>query len=173
MLEISTQSTYCIYIQYAEVTIMLNINKLNLQPNNNNLAKSLMVTSQLPNANKNQWFNIIQVTSAVDLSETYQDIWQNHNTDNKWLLMINPKDEPLDQLSSIGKINPAKILKVNANKVNVNFGHINKALLKGNCSAVILSNAQFNQAEQNELSRSAALGKTQCILLQQAISQLH
>ena len=62
---------------------------------------------------------------------------------------------------------------MNANKVNVNVEHIKKTLLKGNCSAMILSNAQFNQAEMNELSRCAALGKTQCIVLQQTTTKLH
>jgi hypothetical protein len=66
---------------------------------------------------------------------------------------------------------------VNANKVNVNLEHIKNTLLKGTCSAMILSNANYNQAELKEISRCAALGKTQCILLQKTdfktINQLH
>jgi cell division inhibitor SulA len=152
---------------------MNSINKINLDLNNNNLIESSWVKKSLFTSSNKQWCNIIKVKSAVDLSEKYQSICQKHHTDNKWILMINPENEFLDQLSSMGKINPAKILKVNANKVNVNFEHIKKALLKGNCSAMILSNAHFNQAELNELANCAALGKTQCILLQQVISKLH
>jgi cell division inhibitor SulA len=152
---------------------MINTNKINLKLNNNNLVRSSWVKTPSSISNNKQWCNIIQVEGAVDLSEKYQNICQNHYTDNKWILMINPENESLDQLSSMGKINPEKILKVNANKVNVNFEHIKKALLKGNCSAMILSNAQFSQAELNELSSCAALGQTQCILLQQVTTKLH
>ena len=173
MLEITAQSIYCTFIQCIKVRAMININKLNLKLNNNNLVRGSLVKAPLSVSTSKQWCNIIQVTSAIELSEKYQNICQSHHTDNKWILMINPENESLDQLSSMGKINPNKILKVNANKVNVNVEHIKKTLLKGNCSAMILSNAQFNQTEMNELSRCAALGKTQCILLQQAVSKLH
>ncbi|WP_085297107.1 hypothetical protein [Cognaticolwellia mytili] len=151
---------------------MININKVNLKPNNKNLVEFLWEKPPL-SVNKKQWCNIINVEDSLDLSKEYQNICQNHYTDNKWILMINPENESLDQLADMGKIDPAKILKVNANKVSVNFEHIKKALLKGNCSALILSNAQFNQAELNELSSCAALGKTQCILLQQVTEKMH
>lgn len=150
---------------------MININKLNLQLNNNSLVRSSIVKTPSSSSNTRQWCNVIQVTSAVDLSEKYQNICQNHYTDNKWILMINPENDSLDQLSNMGKINPEKILKVNANKVNVNLEHIKKTLLKGTCSAMILSNAQFDATEMAELSRCATLGKTQCILLQQTALQ--
>ena len=132
-----------------------------------------MVNSSSSASNIKQWCNIIQVKNSVDLSEEYQNICQNHHTDNKWILMINPENESLDQLSNTGRINPEKILKVNANKVNVNLEHIKNTLLKGTCSAMVLSNAEFNQTEMSELTRCAMLGKTQCILLQKTTSPQH
>ena len=173
MLELATQSTYCTSIQYIEVRAMMNINKLNLKLNNNNLVRSSMIKTPSSFVSNKRWCNIIHVTSAVDLSEKYQSICQNHQIDGKWILMINPENESLDQLSTMGKIKPEKILKVNANKVNINLEHIKRTLLKGNCSAIILSNAQFSPVEMSELSSCASLGKTQCIVLQQTTTKLH
>lgn len=177
MLEIASKPIYCTFIQYIEVGTMINTNKINLKINNNSLAIAPSINLP-PQINlSSAWCNIISVNSLGDVSEKYQDICQNHHDDKKWILMINPENSSLEQLSNMGKINPAKILKVNANKVNVSLEHIKNTLLKGTCSAMILSNANYNQAELKEISRCAALGKTQCILLQKtnckAINQLH
>jgi len=158
------------FIQYIEVGNMININKLDLELNNNNLSISSVLEKSREINLSTPWCNIVRVNSPFDLSEKYQDICKNHYDDNKWILMINPESDSLEQLSNMGKINPAKILKVNANKVNVSLEHIKKTLLKGTCSAMILSGANYDKAELNEISRCAALGKTQCIILQQSDS---
>jgi len=174
MLEITIKSIYCTSIQYIEVGIMLNIRKINLDLNNSNLALSTRIETSSKSALSSDWCNVIRVKNSYDLSEKYQKICQNHHDDNKWILMINPENDSLEQLSMMGKINPEKILKVNVNKVNINLEHIKNTLLKGNCSAIILSNAHYSQAELDEISRCAAIGKTQCILLQKsATQQLH
>tara|TARA_R110000737_G_scaffold317535_1_gene328240 strand:- start:9994 stop:10464 length:471 start_codon:yes stop_codon:yes gene_type:complete len=156
---------------------MMNINKINLELNNNNLALNSTIKTSNTSALPSAWCNVIRVKNSYDLSEKYQNICQIHHNDNKWILMINPENDSLEQLSMMGKINPEKILKVNVNKVNINLEHIKNTLLKGNCSAIILSNAHYNNAQLKEISRSAALGKTQCIILQKRHipqpSQLH
>ena len=152
---------------------MININKLNLQLNNNSLARVPLIKEPYMFGKMRQWCNIVQISNAIDLSEKYQDICQNYHVDNKWILMINPENESLDYLSNTGRINPARILKVNASKVNVNLEQIKNTLLKGTCSAIILSNAQFSHAEIAEISRCAAQGRTQCIVLQKVVSQQH
>ena len=177
MLEIASQPIYCTSIQCIKVNTMVNTNKINLKINTKSLAIAPTINLP-PQINlSSAWCNVINVDSACDVSEKYQDICQNHHNDKKWILMINPENSSLEQLSNMGKINPAKILKVNSNKVNVSLEHIKHTLLKGTCSAMILSNANYNQAELKEISRCATLGKTQCILLQkkdvQAIKQLH
>jgi len=150
---------------------MISINKIVLNKNNNNLTTNPIVKQARKSSTPNAWCNIIRVNSSGDLSEKYQDICQNHHNDNKWILMINPENDSLDQLSNMGKINPEKILKVNANKVNISLEHIKNTLLKGNCSAMILSNAHYNKAQLQEISRCAAQGKTQCIILQKSHTQ--
>ena len=166
MLEITSKPIYCTFIQYIEVTAMLNINKLNLHINNNNLITSSLVKPTTKSTKNTQWCNVVNISSTYDISKNYQTICQNYHADHKWILMVNPDDKPLEQLSASGKINPERILKVNANKVNINFLHIKSTLLKGTCSAIILTKAVFTQAELNELSQCAEQGKTQCILLQ-------
>lgn len=165
------------FIQYIEVGTMININKINLELNNSSLAINNAIETPREISLSSTWCNIVPVNSPYDLSEKYQDICQNHHDDNKWILMINPENNSLEQLSSMGKINPEKILRVNANKVNVSLEHIKNTLLKGTCSAMILSDTDYNQAQIREISRCAALGKTHCILLQktnfQQASQLH
>ncbi len=176
MLEIVTKPIYCTFIQYIEVDTMININKLNLKLDNNNLAMSSRLKKPSQRAVFSAWCNIIEVNNAYDLSAHYQDICQNHHNEHKWILMINPENDSLEQLSTMGKINPERILKVNASKVNVSLEQIKNTLLKGTCSAMILSNAHYNQAQLKEISHCAALGETHCILLQattEQISQLH
>lgn len=155
---------------------MININKLNLKTNNNNLAMNSEIKKSNQRSLSSQWCNIIEVNDSYDLSAHYQDICLNHHNDHKWILMINPENNSLEQLSIMGKINPERILKVNASKVNVSLEHIKNTLLKGTCSAMILSNAHYSQAQLTEISHCAASGKTHCILLQkttQQINQLH
>jgi cell division inhibitor SulA len=156
---------------------MININKLQITENNNNLAIDPVINEARQMPLTTQWCNIIRVKNSHDLSTKYQDICQSHHDDHKWILMINPESDSLEQLSNLGKINPAKILKVNANKVNVSLEHIKNTLLKGTCSAMILSDANYSQAELKQIAQCATVGKTQCILLQktnmQASKQLH
>ena len=173
MLEIATKPIYCAFIQYIEVSTMININKLNLKLDNNNLAINSTIKKPSQSGVSSHWCNIIEVNNAYDLSTHYQNICQNHQNDHKWILMINPENDSLEQLSIMGKINPERILKVNASKVNVSLDHIKSTLLKGTCSAMILSNAHYNEAQLKEISHCAALGETHCILLQKTAQQLN
>lgn len=165
------------FIQYIEVSNMININNINLELNISDLNAITVLDKTSKIDLSTPWCNIIRVNSAVDLSEKYQDICKKHYDNSKWILMVNPENDSLEQLSNMGKIDPAKILKVNANKVNVSLEHIKNTLLKGTCSAMILSDTNYNEDELNEIAHCAALGKTQCILLQQVsvvqAQQLH
>ncbi len=171
MLEIPTKSIYCTFIQYIEVGTMININKLQINNNNNSLTVNSVINEKHQMPLTTSWCNIVRVKNSHDLSAKYQDICQSHHDDNKWILMINPENDSLEQLSNLGKIKPEKILKVNANKVNVSLEHIKNTLLKGTCSAMILSDAHFSQAELKQIAQCATVGKTQCILLQKSSLQ--
>lgn len=111
------------------------------------------------------WFNIKNVQNKRDVSKHYVDICQRHHNKNKWILVINPEDGSLKPLSSSTLIDASKILCINANKVNVQMSDIETILSKGNCSAVILCNATFEQAQISHLTACAAKGQTECIVL--------
>jgi len=131
--------------------------------NINSLAVNTINKSQAPSP----WLDIINIEHKANLSKQYADICQQHHLNNKWILMINPEDLSLSQLAETSEIDTSKILKVNTNKSKVALKNIEKALSKGNCSAVILCNASLRKEEIFKLNRCAQEGKTACIVLKQ------
>jgi len=111
------------------------------------------------------WLDIRNINNEANLSKQYADICQKHHLDNKWILMINPEDNSLNQLAKANEINTSRILKVNTNKSKVDLKSIESALSKGNCSAIILCNASLKHEEMFKLNRCAQQGKTACIVL--------
>lgn len=129
--------------------------------NTNNLATK---KHALP-LKDDSWCDVRRITNNVELSQQYTELLQQHDFDNKWILMINPDERPLHQLSTQGKINPKKILKVNIHQRNVSLKTLNNTLEKGHCSAVILCNANVEQSQLSQLTHFAEKGKTKCIIL--------
>ncbi|NQY36098.1 MAG: hypothetical protein HRT37_14220 [Alteromonadaceae bacterium] len=111
------------------------------------------------------WLDIRNIKDQHQLAQQYTTICQQHEQDNKWILMINPEDKSLETLYASGKINTTKILRVNAKRQTININNIATALKTGNCSAVILCNASIKEEEIHQLSAFAQKGKTQCIVL--------
>lgn len=101
---------------------------------------------------ESSWCDIRSITSKQELSLQYADICQQHKLNNKWVLMINPDEKPLLQLSQQGIIDPKRILKVNINQRNIKMKSIEEALAKGHCSAVILCNATLENSQVNQLT---------------------
>lgn len=139
------------------------INKLNVK-NANNIINSPHII------NSTNWLDIRESSNELELIQQYADICQQHNISNKWILMINPENNSLEQLTSKYQINTSKILRVDTNKVKISINNIQTALSKGNCSAVILCNASLKQYELSQLTECAKQGKTQCIILKKNIT---
>jgi len=139
-----------------------------------NTSKSIninnLVKSKTENVNYNPWLDIQNVDNTKQLSQLYNKVCQQHKHEKKWILVINPEDETLEKLSLSRDIDTSKILRVNINKHSLNLTGINKALSKGNCSAVILSDAALKQDDISQLTQSAWQGKTHCIMLNSAIT---
>lgn len=114
---------------------------------------------------ESSWCDIRSITSKQDLSLQYADICQQHKLNNKWVLMINPDEKPLLQLSKQGIIDPKRILKVNIHQRNIKMKSIEEALEKGHCSAVILCNATLENSQVDQLKYYAKKGQTRCIIL--------
>ena len=131
--------------------------------------------TSMPKSNGN-WFELKNITDQYELSQQYATICHLHKKQKKWVLFINPDEASLEQLSSTHGVDISKILcvsvkgrHVNNKKNNVdislNIEQIKSVLCRGNCSAVILSNAFLAKSEVAELNTCAQLGETQCVLL--------
>ncbi|WDE09716.1 SulA-like leucine-rich domain-containing protein [Thalassomonas haliotis] len=133
-----------------------------LEPNNIDINH--LNSKKLP-APANAWLNIKNIENQQQCSKQYSDICQQHYQQKKWILVINPEKNALEGLCDSSCLDTSKILQVNTNKVKVNLENIEKALSKGNCAAVILSNASLAQAELSHLADCAREGKTPCFIL--------
>jgi len=120
------------------------------------------------------WLQLTNVNNDYELSDQYAQICQLHKQEKKWILFINPQESSIDKLAKTHNVDVSKILMVNfknALKANakVDLERVKSVLSKGNCSAVILSNAYFQNEEITQLERAARAGKTQCVLLKKQV----
>jgi len=142
---------------------MISINNINIINGSTNIT--------CDSSKQANWLQLTHVTNNTELSTQYAHIYQQHKQQKKWVLFINPEESSIEQLAHIHDIDPSKILMVNyknALKANmkIELVHIKSALIKGNCSAVIVSNSSFGTQEIAQLEYSAKQGKTQCFLLE-------
>jgi cell division inhibitor SulA len=136
--------------------------------NNNPLNKCLV---------DQDWLKLTNVDNHQELSSQYANICQQHHQEKKWVLFINPEESSLEQLAQTHGVDISKVLCVSfkgKNKTNhllndksahLDIEQIKNVLCRGNCSAVILSNASFDANEMSALDSCARLGETQCVLL--------
>jgi len=138
---------------------MRNIKNINFSNLNNN---------KLISNNYTPWFNIENIETNSQITQLYNAICQQHKHEKKWILMINPEDETLETLAHVTNIDTSKILRVNIKENSLNLKSIKNTLIKGNCSAIIMSDTHLKSEEMSQLSYSAKQGKTQCILVNNA-----
>lgn len=110
------------------------------------------------------WFNIINCQQATTESHFYHQVCHNAANKKKWILLINPDNEALEQVSKQSKAHN-KVLRLNVNKVKVDIDNITAALARGNCEQVIICNPLLSTAEIAKLKHCAEQGKTKCIIL--------
>ena len=120
----------------------------------------------------NEWLAIKRVNSQQELTEQYSHICQQHAVEKKWILMIDPQDISLEQLASVGNIDPSKILQLDSSKVKVELINIESALTRGNYSAVILGNSHLKKEQLIQLTACAKKGQTRCVVIKGG-EQLH
>ena len=89
-----------------------------IQKNYFNTSKLNLKERSITNEKAN-WCDVRSIANEFELSQQYTEIFEKHDLDNKWILMINPEEKPLQQLSTQGKIDPNKILKVNIHHRNI------------------------------------------------------
>ena len=81
----------------------------------NNLNSVKMIESSI----EHQWLDIKEQMNDFELSQQYIDICQKHSLENKWILVLTPKTNSLEQLNSRTNIDTSKVLQVNTNKVKI------------------------------------------------------
>jgi len=132
--------------------------------NTNVFNKIASIKTNEPSIN-HQWLDVRDQINDLELNQQYVDICQKHGFENKWILVITPKSNALDQLINNRHIDPSKVLRVNSNKVKINIKNVETALSKGNCAAIVLCNVGLKESELKKLTAYAQIGKTQCIVL--------
>ena len=126
---------------------------------------------------KQNWLNYESAENNQELTFHYANICQQYNQDKKWVLFINPEESSLEQLAHTHGVDISKVLCVsfkgknkvknllNEHSAHLDIEQIKSVLCRGNCSAVILSNASFSEQELTALNSSAQSGETQCVIL--------
>ncbi len=143
---------------------------LNAKANNINTIKNIGDDFH----SKENWLQQAQVHNSSELSNQYAYICQQHKQDKKWVLFINPEESSIEQLAKTHGIDVSKILMVNyknqtKTRNKIALTQITTVLSKGNCSAVILSNAEFTHKEVKQLAQAANFGRTQCVVIKKQL----
>ncbi len=123
----------------------------------------MLTSKQNNNIDTNNWVDVRNVQDKLELSQHYADICQQHHFEKKWILMINPEDDSLTELSSEHNIDASKILRVDAKDINIS--KIETVLSNGNCAAVVLCNHMFAQEQLSNLVSFAKRGNTHCVVM--------
>ena len=144
---------------------LLNNNALNSK-NNNSLISSVLTSQQ----NTHQWLTVKREKDLQSLLPFYINICQKHQNKSKWILIINPDNNSLSQLSHQSNMDISKVLRVNIPSKNLDIECIAKALNTGNCATVIVSKSQLKKGDVKQLSKIAKKGKTQCIIVENNIT---
>jgi len=109
---------------------------------------------------------------TIGLANEFISICEQYEQDERWIIMIDPQEKDIAILNQSEKINRSKILRINSKKVKLDPKSIEKALAKGNCSAIVLCDSQFAQQQISSFYQYARQGNTQCIVLNSA-QKLH
>lgn len=146
---------------------MINIKAINI---NTLINETTHVVNKILSIEED-WFEEVTINNDDDLAKNYSKICQQHRVDNKWVLLVNPNEDGIEQLSHDDEIDVNKVLRVNSSNLNGSVESIDKTLLKGNCAAVVVSNTSFSENQLKRLEKSAHRGRTQLIVINK--STLH
>ena len=95
-----------------------------------------------------------------------------HQVNNKWIMLIDNKEQAMSVVLNQDNIDKSKILCINSHKISVNAANIETALSKGNCSAVVIVDNNFASEQLTHLSNCALKSNTTFIVFDK-VSGLH
>lgn len=139
--------------------------------NNRNLVATKKVTNGLTHALKNPWVKVEQAHSSSFYRDTLAKVCLKNQQQKRWVLCVDGDDD--DVLTLADNIDKSKFLRVQGHHQPVAFDKIARALLKGNCSTVILNNPQLTDSQIIILHSCAKQGNTECIIVNKTQPNLH
>ncbi|MDG1734105.1 MAG: hypothetical protein P8M49_04075 [Thalassotalea sp.] len=135
--------------------------------NNNNLNDELATI----NSAINNWLSVENNNSNTFFADKLVKVCQSKQQDKRWILCVDSEESDLLELAK--SIDTSKLLRVNGQNKSISFDKIQRTLLKGNCSTVVLCESKFSAQELRSLRICAKRGNTQCIVVNKQKPQLH
>lgn len=129
-----------------------------------NNINALAINHNIPSVDESQWLDIKHVKNIHESIQLYKRICIEYTVSNKWVLLINPECESFEGITPT-TVHQNNILRVHTNQGRLNIDNIAKALLKGNCSAIVLCDIEMNNNELARIKACASIGETKCIIL--------
>ncbi|WOH38667.1 hypothetical protein RI844_05470 [Thalassotalea fonticola] len=117
------------------------------------------------------WFNIKHVDNEQFFSSDLAKVCAKNQKQKRWILCVDGDESSLQTLAE--NVDTSKILRVNGQRQPIAFDKIARALLKGNCSTVILCDHDFSERQLMMLQSCARQGNTECIVVNKKQNQLH
>ena len=136
---------------------------------NNALSKK---QAQATKVNHEHWLKFKTLPKGDMYTNELSSICQQYQNENRWILMIDPDEQPLSELSHNENIDDSKLLRVDTQGKAISIEKIQKTLAQGNCAALVLCRHQISKEHLATLQSYARQGKTQCIILNTP-AQLH
>ncbi len=120
---------------------------------------------------RNAWLRIENNKSNRFVSNELIDVCRTQQQDKRWILCVDGNDSDVYQLAE--HLDSNKLLRVNGQHKSVGFDKIQRTLLKGNCSTVVLCDPDFTAQQLRSLQICAQRGNTKCIIVNKHCQQLH
>ena len=136
--------------------------------NNNNNLKNIR---NIDNNYNNPWFQVRSIDSNDFYTNELIEKCTKNQQQKRWILCIDGDEMCVQSLAA--NIDRSKLLQVNGQHQPVAFDKIARALLKGNCSTVILCDPQFTEQQMLMLQSCAKHGNTECIIINKSKKNLH
>ncbi|KGJ99613.1 hypothetical protein [Thalassotalea sp. ND16A] len=146
---------------------MNNLNNLINNAENNDLTQSDLIQTKF----NNPWFKVETVNDDAFFSADLAKVCIKNQQQKRWILCVDGDDSRVQSLAK--SIDKSKLLRVNGQHQPIAFDKIARALLKGNCSTVILCDPQLSEEQLLMLQSCAKHGKTECIVVKNTPKQLH
>ena len=148
-------------ISYSNVLpfpLTATVNKIDDENHHHKLDKELEKDNHL-------YCDMMNVNNSKELAQQYQSICQLHKRDLKWVLMINPDYDCLNELAIKSKINTSNVLTVKEKQQKVNVRHLIKVLTKQTCAAIVIEKSSLTTNEIEIIRWYANRMKTPCVFI--------